>query len=119
MHELPLDGRLRQILRHYRCLQDTVLLWIFQRLDDGLGGQSVLERISNRARPYSLPVGSRLALSAKNVIIAIVSLTGNSIIENREIRFSKQPFILRLSEKCGNPAWLVLRGMKIKSRAAG
>jgi hypothetical protein len=96
MHELPLDGRLRQILRHDRFLEDTVLLWIFQRLDDGLGGQSVLERISNRARPYSLPVGSRLALnmSAKNAIIAIdwraipcFSLTGNSIIENREIGF--------------------------------
>jgi len=27
--------------------------------------------------------------------------------------------MLRLSEKCGNLAWLVLRGIEIKSRAAG
>ena len=46
MHELPLDGRLRQILRHDRFLEDTVLLWIFQRLDDRLGGQSVLEGVA-------------------------------------------------------------------------
>jgi hypothetical protein len=46
MHELPLDRRLRQILRDDRFLEDTVLLWIFQRLDDGLGGQSVLEGVA-------------------------------------------------------------------------
>ena len=56
----------------------------------------MLERISHPAGPNCLPVGSQLALnmSAKNAIIAIdwraipcFSLTGNSIIENREISF--------------------------------
>jgi hypothetical protein len=46
MHELLLDRRLRQILRDDGFLEGPILLGIFQRLDDRLGGQSMLESIA-------------------------------------------------------------------------
>jgi len=46
MDELLLNRRLRQILGDDRVLEGPILLGILQRLDDGLGGESVPEGVA-------------------------------------------------------------------------
>jgi hypothetical protein len=50
MHELLFDRRLRQILRENCVLERPILLWAFERLDDGLGRESM---------PQGVPPGPR------------------------------------------------------------
>jgi hypothetical protein len=49
MDELLLDRRLRQILHEDRCLERLVFALALERLDDGLGGESVPESAGDKA----------------------------------------------------------------------
>jgi hypothetical protein len=51
MHELLLDGRLRQIFRDDGVLERLILLGVLKRLEDGLGCESMSERV-----PPGLPL---------------------------------------------------------------
>ena len=46
MHEFPLDGGLRHVLRNDRFLERPVFLGAFERFDDGLGREPVSQRVT-------------------------------------------------------------------------
>jgi hypothetical protein len=66
MDEFSLDRRLRQILGDDRFFEGPILLGILQGLYDGLGSQSVLERIAARLllSVLSLWAGARESIAA-------------------------------------------------------
>ncbi len=64
MHELLFDRRLRQVLRDNRVLEGLILLWAFERLDDGLGCKSMCLRAFRRDRCFPSAIFGPVLLSA-------------------------------------------------------